>query len=755
MRTRTLSLIGALLLASAGVAQAQELSTFGTPVAPEALQVPAASQAPAAAVAADPAQAPSAPQMAAQGPKPDVKSIAPSVGGIDFGYRGSSYSGDGARLQRLNDFRDGPMASGFHYKQAADTWALFATANNVGYRDQQYRAKYTMVGKAKANFDWTSNPLFSEIATSLYSTSGSSSVVPAAVQQGLQAGTLTLKNAVTQFGQPIDVQYRRDVANADFTYNATRDVDLKVAVRNTNRNGTTLQDFGFGNSPGNVRVLDQPVPVKDRTTDLNATAEWANKRGQFGVGYAVSWYNQSNPAYTFANPYRSTDSATAGPAMGQAALWPSNDSNTVNVNGAVKFAGRSKAFGMVSYGVWSQNEPLVPNTVNTALVSPPLERTTAEAKADIATVMAGVNSRPIEDLTLDARYRFYDYSNKTAPFTNTVVTADFAIGALTENEIAGYKRQSFDADASYAPHKYINLGVGYSYNFDQQDLRVYTKTGENTFRAQFDTTGNQYVTLRMKYEYSKRDSIDYNPENLPDSEQPLMVQFDVAPRDRNRGTAILTVTPISTVAFNATYFVGRDKYPTTYFGLRNNDNDGYSFGVDILPAPTVTFSVNGGRETYKAFQWSRTANPLSATDVTFNDPRRDWNLTTKDGVTTFSSSLDLNKTLKKTDVRLSYDLSDGNTNYLYGLVPATTLAITQYTIQPKNRTQVAKVDATYFVTQRVGVGASYWYQQYSVQDFALNPALVGALALGSDLYNGYTYAPYKANTVFVRMTYLW
>ena len=25
-----------------------------------------------------------------------------------------------------------------------------------------------------------------------------------------------------------------------------------------------------------------------------------------------------------------------------------------------------------------------------------------------------------------------------------------------------------------------------------------------------------------------------------------------------------------------------------------------------------------------AFQWSRTANPLSATDVTFTDPRRDW-----------------------------------------------------------------------------------------------------------------------------------
>lgn len=738
MRTRRLRLIGALLLASASVAQAQEVSTIGTAIAPDAMQAPAAAATPA------------------QTAKPDVAALAgPSVGSVEFGYRGSSYTGDGARLQRLNDFRDGPYVGGFHYKQATDTWALLATANNVGYRDQKYLAQYTLVGKAKASFDWTSNPLFSEVAKTIYTASGASSTVAAAVQQGLQAGTLTLKNAVGQFGQPLDLQYRRDVANGNFIYNASRDVDLKVAFRNTNRNGTTLQDFGFGSSPGNVHVLDQPVPVDDRTTDVNASVEWANRSGLLGVGYNASWYNQSHPTYTFANPFRSTDSATAGPAFGETALWPSNDANTVNVNGAYKFAGRSKAFGMVSYGTWNQNQPLLPNTVNSALVSPPLERTTAEAKANITTAMAGFNSRPIDPLTLDARYRYYDYANKTPIFTNSTVVADFSIGGLEESEVASFKRQSFDADASYSPHQYITLGVGYSYNGDQQDGRVYTTTRENTFRALFDTTGNQYVTMRVKYEYSKRDGIDYNPENLPESEQPLMVQYDVAPRDRNRATAILTVMPISSVAFNATYFVGRDTYPATYFGLRNNDNDGYSFGVDIVPASTVTFSVNGGREVYEAFQWSRTANPLSATDVTFNDPRRDWNLTTKDGVTTFSSSLDLNKSIKKTDIRLSYDLSDGNTNYRYGLVPTTTLTVTQYTIQPKNRTQVAKVDATYYVTKRVGVGAVYWYQQYTVRDFALNPMLLAPLALGSDLYNGYSYAPYKANMVFVRMTYLW
>lgn len=756
MRTRILSLIGVLLLASAGYAQAQDLSTFGTAIAPDAMQTPAADQ----------GQVPAAPQTPAPGPKADVKStVEPTVGGVDFGYRGTAYSGDGARLQRLNDFRDGAYAGGFHYKQEKDTWALFAKANNVGYRDQTYLAQYTFVGKAKASFDWTSNPLFSAVATTIYAPNGNSSTVPAVVQQTLQstpsAGqAAALLQAVRQYGQAFNVQYLRNTANGSFVYNATRDLDVKFSVRNSIRNGTTLQDFGFGSSPGNVKVLDQPVPVDDRTTDVNANVEWANRSGLIGVGYNASWYNQSNEAYTFSNPLRATDSPTAGPTLGQAALWPSNDANTFNVNGAYKFASRSKAFGMVSYGTWNQNETLLPNTINTALVSPPLERASAEAKADITTVVGGVNSRPIENLTLDARYRFYDYANKTPIFTNTTVVADYGAGSLEESEVASFRRQSFDADASYSPHRYINFGAGYSRNVEEQDFRVYTKTGENTFRAQVNSTGNQYVTLRAKYEYSKRDGINFAPENLPESEQSLMVQYDVAPRDRQRGTIILDITPISTVDFNASYFVGRDKYPDTYFGLRNNDNDGYSFGVDILPAPTVTFSVNAGREFYKALQWSRTSSPNTLTPSgiqQFDDPTRDWNLTTKDGVNTLAASLDLNKSIKKTDIRFSYDLSDGSTNYFYGVVPNSTIALpVQYITQPKNRLQAGKVDATYYISKRVGVGGAWWYQQYSVQDFALNPALLSPLALTTgDLYYGYTYAPYKANTVFVRMTYLW
>ena len=132
-------------------------------------------------------------------------------------------------------------------------------------------------------------------------------------------------------------------------------------------------------------------------------------------------------------------------------------------------------------------------------------------------------------------------------------------------------------------------------------------------------------------------------------------------------------------------------------------------------------------------------------------------------VNTFSTSLNLVKAIKRTDIRFGYDISDGNTNYSYGLVANTTLTTpVQYITQPKNRLDVGKVDVQYFVRTNVALGAAYWYERWKVEDFALDPAVIDTLivrnptnAALTGFYTGYSNEPYRANTFFVRMTYLW
>src|SRR6187551_2716677 len=100
MRTRTVILTGALLLAFAGVARAQQDAT--------------------------------AAQTAAAGPASDLAPFSPKFGSIDFGYRGNDVTGDAARFQRYRDLRDGGYVDRFAFKRDTDTWAFDATANNVG-----------------------------------------------------------------------------------------------------------------------------------------------------------------------------------------------------------------------------------------------------------------------------------------------------------------------------------------------------------------------------------------------------------------------------------------------------------------------------------------------------------------------------------------------------------------------------------------------------------------------------------------------
>ena len=279
------------------------------------------------------------------------------------------------------------------------------------------------------------------------------------------------------------------------------------------------------------------------------------------------------------------------------------------------------------------------------------------------------------NLWLNAKFRYYDFNNKTESFSNVVVPGDFGIGVLETSEPTAFNRKSFDADASYSPAKFLDLGAGYSYEGYANHIanepgiqgRIYESTGEDTFRLTADSTGSQVFTARVKYEHANRTANGFDQEMLVEvGEQPGIRHFDIAPRDRERVTTTFMVTPKPVFDVNASISYGHDKYPETAYGLQDNKNQGYTVGFDIVPNAMVNFGVSAGREKYDTFQASRTSNPLP--DPTFNDPRRDWSNTINDKTDTLSVNLNLVKAIARTDIRVGYDISDGNTNYTYGLV---------------------------------------------------------------------------------------
>jgi hypothetical protein len=315
------------------------------------------------------------------------------------------------------------------------------------------------------------------------------------------------------------------------------------------------------------------------------------------------------------------------------------------------------------------------------------------------------------------------------------------------------KRMNFDADASFTPFRFGAFKVGYGRYESDRTHRLFEKTVDNVLRASFDVIGNQYVTLRALFEHSAREGQGLDLHVLEHvSEQPGMRHYNVANRDRDRVTALVTITPISIVGFNASVAAGKDDYKDSEFGLRDNKNNVYTVGMDLLPTDQVALGVSYSYENYTALFNSRTALP--APNAQWFDPQRNWSTDSDDTTKTFTTYVDLMKLLPKTELRFGYDVSKGDATYVYNVGPV--LPAPAQLPPVTNELRRGTVDTKYFLTNRVAVGVVYWYDEYKVNDFAMGPERVtGQLDLPATVVLGYLYAPYKAHTGMARVSFLW
>ncbi len=67
----------------------------------------------------------------------------------------------------------------------------------------------------------------------------------------------------------------------------------------------------------------------------------------------------------------------------------------------------------------------------------------------------------------------------------------------------------------------------------------------------------------------------------------------------------------------------------------------------------------------------------------------------------------------------------------------------------------AVTDLTYWVTDRLGVGGSYWFEDFDVEDFTLDVESTPNLLRRNTVLLGYLYRPYTTNTFWGRLVYRW
>ena len=686
--------------------------------------------------------------------QPAIEPLRTSTGTVDFGVRLTSITGDEARNQRYRDLRNGPTIDRARYNRDEGAWFLNAGADHAGYRDQRYFAEYVRAGKLKVNVLWDQIPQFNSAVTLTPFTNPSPGVfrIDDALQRGVEAGTLKLSDVAATATQ-FDLRSKRSIGLVDLVYTAAPHLDLTLNVKSTQRKGEQQWGIGFGFS----NQFEVPTPLDHRTTDVGSALEWANSRGLLRVGYDGSFFNNNVDQLVVDNPLRITDT-TSATSQGRMALWPSSHSNIVNSAGSIKFAGRSQATGYVSVGTWSQNEPVIPFTINPAISPIPLARPTAEVEARVTAMNYVVSSHPWNEVSLSARFKRYDFDNRTPHFavTNYVRTDQSVVTSLLGGtEPLGYVRDNFDADASFTPRAvpYTAFRVGYAREEIDRTHRYVEVTRENTIRAAVDLAGNQYVSLRAGFEHSERTGTGLDEQVLDEiNEQASLRQFDISNRNRNRVSTILQVTPIQQLGLSATIATGSDHRPDAAFGLQHLDNRTYAFGFDYVPREGTSMGLTYGYEDYKSKQMSRQASP----GIQFTDPTRNWFTNGADRVNNVNGNADLLTLIPKIELRFGYDFSRSRARYDYVLTQDTTLAAVTQLPAVLNELHHGAMDARYLLRKDVSIGLVYWYDRYKVEDFALDATALPKIDVNTgSILLGNPYLPYTFHTVSLRLNYLW
>jgi MtrB/PioB family decaheme-associated outer membrane protein len=760
----------------------------------------------------------------------------PFQGNVDIGGLFTTTDGDEARYERYRDARDG-VYSNLSVNRNTSSFVFNANALHPGYRDQRYAATL-FTKRVSAAFDWVSVPLnYSYIVQTPFVTSGSTLTLDDNAQRAVQGPTnatndgtavgvpcapgappaacgnatqvaqaLANRSIYNTLASPFELRHLRDTANVGLNFAATRAIDVDARFTSSARDGQQPWGASFAFNT----AVELPQPIDQRTNDLSLGASWSNPRGMFRLGWDGSWFNNNIQSLTWDNPIRLTDFNNGllppggpydpsayingnGPAQGRQAMAPSNTMNVVGATAMYKLARRTTVNGVLQFSSQTQDEDLIPWTINPVINSTPavlaafphlaqLPRPTAEAEAKGVNALISLSSRPVRMVNFTARYRYNERDVQTPPFDATEYVRFDAVPEEIEEGISHQfdsSRHLLDTGVSFTPGGWGTVRVGYGHEAVERHGRGFSDVGEHIFRLSYDTFSSRYVTVRAGFDVGRRrgegfveTGVDY--ELGPGNTQPTLRYYDEADRDRTRGSLLFSVFPRDTVDFYLQFAGGKDRYlpddsvpvsrPGELFGLHESDVLSWNVGVNFHPTDVFSVGANYGRDRYSSLQLSRNANPPP--DPSFTDPSRDWTLDNDDHINNFSAYADLVRAIRNTDIRVGYDYSDSNNSFVHGgpRIAALTTA-NQFIPLPDvdNRWHRITADVNYFFTARAGVGVGYYFETLDVEDFntvdtngpvGFAPATdtprldwLGALTLG------YGNRPYTGHTTYVRLLY--
>jgi MtrB/PioB family decaheme-associated outer membrane protein len=573
-------------------------------------------------------------------------------------------------------------------------------ASRDGYVEGGREGRYDL----RVSYDGQPNILYDTGATP-YRTSGSTLGLPAGwISAGGTAGMSALGTSLA----PVNIESERRTVALLARYFASPNWTVFGEFRRQEHDGTGLTGASFL-----TEAVQLPQPFDYVTNSLEAGVAWAGRRASLRVSYLGSWFDDNNESITFANPYLPI---VPGSTFGALATPPGNTLQQLTASGNLQLPWRTTLTFTASVGTLKQNAAFLP--VSTLPGSEVPTPDSLDGDVHLSHYALGLASRPLPKLSLRGNATYDGHDDKTSPLALPYVVTDTFPGGTAVTPRYSEDRVRLDGGADYALAHWIKVGVGGKLDdihYGPGQVVTWTQNAESWGRGTITPIAPLSITLKIGNGLRKASSFDAAA--LPPEENPLIREYDYAPRDRVFYTLTGAWTVTSTLTWSVEGSIAKDDYRSSPLGLQSVHEQRGSTNLTWTPRDTLSTYLGAGYE--RLFNLQSGFDGVDTTPWLAADAERSWNLSAGGRwVPRERWTLSLDYLMAP-----SYDNTDTTAGGLQQAFP-----------QNSSKLDSTRLDLAYRWTSAMQVHFRYVRETYSSNDWALDgvgPSSVpNLLALG-------------------------
>lgn len=690
---------------------------------------------------------------------------------------------DSSKFEEYRDLDSGFRPS-FHLVGDGGERQLDIRAEAIGRDDARYTLDYDVAGRYGLLFDFNKIPhRFGNNGHMLWTRTGPGRLEIADPVQAAIEGAVARQFATDRTGVSfgflngllapylatageVDLGLIRDRALLRLDLGRMAELGWTLEYSHENRKG----DRPYGGSFGFNNVTEIPEPIDYKTDAAELAGEWNTERAGLRFGYRYSSFKNDISTLIWDNPFRlnpSTDpnayqgpssSSIGGSSLGFADLAPDNQASLLFMAGRARFGGDWFANGSASYNVMTQDDPLLPYTLNPAIVGVDhltgatptdvnnLPVRNADNKVNVLNVNAQTGTRFGDSLGLTFRYRLYDYDNQS----RRVEIPGYVRFHGVWEEIPritvpyAYTVQDVGAELGWDFVRNSRIALGYTLQTWDRDFREVESSDEDILKLSFDTQPFAWFILRASYELGDRSIDGYETEaqeaSFVDpagiSNQPGLRKYEQAARAYDQLNVQAQFFAGDAWSFFAGV-TGRDEdYDESQLGLISDEILQYNVELGYAPGENLNLYLFGHRADRDTRQRGRqsggtvSTNPLDDWLVDFDEKTDTWGL----GATSrFAEkwSTDISGRWSKSDGFADFTAFPGGAP-LAGRPLQQALDFANYE-DIELLALIGRLD--YQITEQTEAGVFYRYEEYTIDSFirqGLSNYLPGALLLNPE-----------------------